>query len=149
MWGGVVQNLSTSELNNTTNYKGCHFESCIVIIITGSVDSWSIVVDESCDTKELVEQKLKLFKNHIRLRKHSIGYMFACCERGKYMFNEYNVESSIFKKLFPTVPLVGCFGDGEFGATTIPTSKYLFIIFINVIMRTQNMHCIKHCFRKF
>lgn len=82
-------------------------------------------MDNRCDTKELVEQKLESFKNHISLRKHSIGYMFACCERGTNKFNERDVESTIFKKLFPEVPLVGCFGDGEFGENTIVNSKYL------------------------
>lgn len=112
---------------NPTSDDYVRFAFCVGITIVGSVDSWSIVVDESYKTKELVEQRLKLFKSHISLKKHSMGFMFACCERGENMFNERNVESSIFKKLFPDIPLVGCFGDGEFGETTIPTSKYLLL----------------------
>lgn len=127
VWGGVVKDLYVYNSKNPTSDDYVRFAFCVGITIVGSVDSWSIVMDESYKTKELVEQRLKLFKSHISLKKHSMGFMFACCERGENMFNERNVESSIFKKLFPDIPLVGCFGDGEFGETTIPTSKYLLL----------------------
>ncbi|XP_006611836.1 F-box only protein 22-like [Apis laboriosa] len=124
VWGGVVKDLYVYNSKNPTNDDYVRFAFCVGITIVGSVDSWSIVMDESYKTKELVEQRLKLFKSHISLKKHSMGFMFACCERGENMFNERNVESSIFKKLFPDIPLVGCFGDGEFGETTIPTKSF-------------------------
>lgn len=44
--------------------------------------------------------------------------MFACKARGTEMHEEANVESTIFKRLFPKVPLAGCFGYGEFGKVT-------------------------------
>lgn len=120
VWGGVVKDLYVCSSKNLNHDERCFsYAFCVGIIIIGAIDSWSIVMDDSCNTKELVERKLKSFKNNISLRKHSIGYMFACCERGTNMFNERNVESTIFKKLFPGVPLVGCFGDGEFGENTI------------------------------
>lgn len=88
---------------------------CVALLLTGSVQTWSIVVDRKCKTKEQVEEKLKLFKQQVKLQKHSVGFMFACIARGKHMYQEENVESTIFKRLFPKVPLVGCFGNGEFG----------------------------------
>ncbi|XP_071865019.1 uncharacterized protein [Bombus fervidus] len=124
VWGGVVKDLYVCNAKNLNHDERCFsYAFCVGIIIVGAIDSWSIVMDNSCNTKELVEQKLESFKNHISLRKHSIGYMFACCERGKKMFKESNVESTIFKKLFPKVPLVGCFGDGEFGENTTSSKK--------------------------
>ncbi|XP_068972795.1 F-box only protein 22-like isoform X1 [Bombus flavifrons] len=125
VWGGVVKDLYVCNSKNISHDERCFsYAFCVGIIIVGAIDSWSIVIDEDCNTKELVEQKLESFKNHVSLRKHSIGYMFACCERGTNMFNERDVESTIFKKLFPEVPLVGCFGDGEFGENTIPSYNF-------------------------
>ncbi|KOX75318.1 F-box only protein 22 [Melipona quadrifasciata] len=125
VWGGVVKDLYVCNSKNPTHDEKCvTFAYCIGITIVGAVDSWSIVMDDDCNTKELVEQKLESFKNHISLRKHSMGFMFACCERGTNMFNERDVETTIFKKLFPEVPLVGCFGDGEFGETTIQSTNF-------------------------
>lgn len=91
---------------------------CFAILITGSIQTWSMIVDRKYNTKERVEAKLKLFKDEVKLKKHSVGFMFVCQARGTEMYNESNVESTIFKRLFPKVPLVGCFGYGEFGRTT-------------------------------
>lgn len=52
-----------------------------------------------------------------------MGFMFACKARGIGLYNEKNVESTIFKTLFPEVPLVGCFGNGEFGKNTMPVDE--------------------------
>lgn len=81
--------------------------------------TYSVLLDANCNTKERVEDKLRTFKDRVQLKKHSIGFMFACCVRGTNTFKERNVESTIFKKFFPRVPLVGCFGDGEFGKKLI------------------------------
>lgn len=78
-----------------------------------------MILEEKCNTKEQVEAKLKLLKDKVKLKKHSIGFMFACQARGTEMYKDANVESTIFKRLFPKVPLVGCFGYGEFGKITI------------------------------
>ncbi|XP_070164914.1 uncharacterized protein [Polyergus mexicanus] len=81
------------------------------------------VVDRRCSTKEQVTKRLTLFKNEVKLKKHSVGFMFACKARGSGMYDEENVESTIFKTLFPEVPLVGCFGNGEFGKNTMPIDE--------------------------
>lgn len=111
--------LVCNRKDNKNNHCG-KFPICVSVALIGSVNTWSIVVDESYNTKERIEQRLKSFKNRICLKKHSMGFMFACCARGERMFHVCNIESSIFKKLFPEVPLVGCFGDGEFGENTLP-----------------------------
>ena len=96
---------------------------CLVILITGKIQTWSTIVDKNCRTKEQIEAKLRSFKDRVKLMKHSVGFMFACSARGSHMHDEKNVESNIFKTLFPKVPLVGCFGDGEFGKKTTPVDE--------------------------
>ncbi|XP_003700790.2 F-box only protein 22-like [Megachile rotundata] len=118
VWGGVAK---YGNICNAKDSKSITFEVsfCTAIPLVGPFDTWSLIIDKTHNTKERVEQRMKLFRNRICLKRHSIGLMFACCARGKNMFQESNVESSIFKKLFPTVPLAGCFGDGEFGTNKI------------------------------
>ncbi|XP_053979460.1 F-box only protein 22-like [Hylaeus anthracinus] len=123
VWGGVARELLVCNAKDKKNRRCGEFSSCVAVALVGAMNTWSIVVDKHCKTKELIEQRLRTFKSHTCLKKHSIGFMFACCARGQSMFKEWNVESSIFKKLFPEVPLVGCFGDGEFGENSLPNES--------------------------
>lgn len=121
VWGGVLLDFYAKRTHKTKNRKTlCEkiYADCIAILITGHIQTWSTVLDKKCNTKERVETRLKLFKDEVKLKKHSIGFMFACKARGTEMYEETNVESTIFKKLFPKVPLAGCFGYGEFGKVT-------------------------------
>ncbi|KAM0724447.1 hypothetical protein ACS0PU_009528 [Formica fusca] len=100
VWGGVMKwPLST----------GCFR----VVLITGSIQSWSVVVDGR--TEEQVTKKLRLFKNQIKLKKHSVGFIFSC----KNVLEKPEMESTIFKTLFPEVSLVGCFGHKAIGKNTM------------------------------
>lgn len=46
----------------------------------------------------------------------SVGFMFACMGRGyRFYGGTVGVESAIFKRLYPRVPLFGFFGSGEIG----------------------------------
>lgn len=126
LWGGVVRNVYTQRSYNKEKFKkekksSIYSSYCVAVLITGPIQSWSIVVEENCNTKELVEEKLRLFKDQIKLRKHSMGFMFACI--GRNIDTEKNIEAIIFKTLFPNIPLIGCFGDGEFGKNTISIDK--------------------------
>lgn len=90
------------------------------------------MLSRSCRKEEQIEEKLEKFRNNIQLKKHSLGLMFACCERLK----KKEVETAVFKKVFPGVPLIGLHGDGEFGLNTLNTSKLSpFIQFWYVIAR--------------
>lgn len=72
--------------------------------------------------------------------------MFACCARGEDMFDENNLESSIFKKLFPEVPLVGCIGDGEFGTNTLSSGKlFLCMIYLTIGKILLKLHKTVQC----
>lgn len=119
----MAKDLLVCNAKDNKNDQCGEFPFCVAITLTGPIDTWSVIVDKTCKTKERVEQRLKSFKERVRLKKHSMGFMFACCARGESMFDECNVESSVFKGLFPEVPLVGCFGDGEFGENSIPSGR--------------------------
>lgn len=123
VWGGIAKDVLVCNAKDSKNDRCGEFAFCVGITLTGAIDSWSIIVGKNYKTKECVEQRIKSFRSRVRLKKHSMGFMFACCARGEYMFDECNVESTIFKKYFPEVPLVGCFGDGEFGRNSLPNGR--------------------------
>lgn len=83
--------------------------------------TWSTVLSQSCRSETLVEEHLVQFKNGISLKKHSLGFMFACCARIK----KKQAETDIFKKVFPKVPIFGLYGDGEYGLNTLIKSELL------------------------
>ncbi|XP_071561522.1 F-box only protein 22-like [Temnothorax nylanderi] len=119
VWGGVVQDIYVQRTYKEKPFHKIDVPYCVAVLITGPIQTWSTILDMKCNTKEQVEEKLKLFRDEVKLKKHSIGFMFVCRARGTTMYNESNVESTIFKRLFPKVPLAGCFGYGEFGKNTI------------------------------
>lgn len=89
------------------------------IVISGdNVRSWSTILTRDDETEESVVTKLTELKKRVQLLKHSIGLMFSCVARGSgwYDGNKKNVEATIFKNLFPTIPLIGSFGNGELGS---------------------------------
>lgn len=119
VWGGVASQSLTACCSDNPERHIRQYVRCVGIALAGPILTWSIIVDKTHKTKEQVEQRLKLLRNRVRLERHSLGFMFACCARGKALYDERHVESRIFKSLFPDVPLFGCFGDGEFGENTV------------------------------
>ena len=83
--------------------------------------------NESKVLKEL--QRLKDCKNLGDLddpNSNSFAFMFACCGRGKHFYKEKsNVESKCFRALFPHTPIIGIFGEGEFGWNYLPKGNDL------------------------
>ncbi|XP_074102644.1 uncharacterized protein LOC141529827 [Cotesia typhae] len=113
-WGGAVRNFSCS-LSGTTVTN----TSFMGIVISGdNVRSWSTILTRDDETEESVVTKLTELKKRVQLLKHSIGLMFSCVARGSgwYDGNKKNVGATIFKNLFPTIPLIGSFGNGELGS---------------------------------
>ncbi|XP_011692430.1 PREDICTED: uncharacterized protein LOC105452746 [Wasmannia auropunctata] len=127
VWGGVVENIHAQRAR-TGSCKAHRVEpfekshtSCVAVLITGLIRTWSTILERKCNTKKRIEARLMLFKDKVKLKKHSIGFIFTNKMRTGPIYNDapYNEESMIFKRLFPKVPLVGCSDYiGEFGKTT-------------------------------
>ena len=82
---------------------------CIAVVITGSIRTWSIVIECEHKTREQYEEELKSFKEKVHLQKHSVGFIFGCDTEKDQVSDLVKVES--FNRLFPKVPLIGCLGD--------------------------------------
>lgn len=91
----------------------------VVAFCGRSVEAASIIIKPKDKETEL-ENKLKLFRETGLLQDRCFAFMFACVARGFFIYREYNLESSIFHKLYPDVPLIGVFGNGEIGIDYLP-----------------------------
>lgn len=75
----------------------------------------SVILSSSVKTLQKVEDRIKTLRSNVTQSKTSFAFMFACLGRGEGLHDVRNVESSMFRKHFPTTPLVGLFGNGEIG----------------------------------
>ena len=96
--------------------SGCG--SCVAFCGDG-VEAASIVIKPK-DKEAEIESKLKLFQETGLMKDKCFAFMFACVARGYYLYKKYNVESLIFNKMYPDVPLLGVFGNGEIGMDYLP-----------------------------
>lgn len=83
-----------------------------------NLEAASIVIDKSTTD---VSKELSLFKNTGLLDSRScFAVMFSCVGKGIHKYSVPNYESSIFRMLYPNVPVVGVFGNGEIGTHCLP-----------------------------
>ena len=88
------------------------------------VKAASVLLATPINTRTKVEQELKKLKNIDFNERKSCAFMFACCGRGRTFFKgKPNVESEVFKQLYPNTPLLGIFGNGEIGLTYLPVME--------------------------
>ncbi|CAL1268837.1 unnamed protein product [Larinioides sclopetarius] len=105
--GGAIVERTESLLGSATAFCG------------PNVDAASVIINAS-DKAEEVTAKLEVFRETGLLENKCIAYMFVCVGRGYYFHEDHNVESAIFSKLYPKVPIIGVFGEGEIGVNYIP-----------------------------
>lgn len=98
-----------------------HDKSCLVsgLAICGRNVKVASVLIRSQDVREVDTTIQSLTEHGYPLHK-SFGLMYACVGRGAHVYGKHNVESSIFRKYFPSIPLLGFFGNGEVGCNFPP-----------------------------
>ncbi|XP_011307698.1 uncharacterized protein [Fopius arisanus] len=112
LWGGITKELRIGRRGEAVGT--CH--AWIAVLIGGpNVKSWSLIIGNGVRRKEEVREKFIEWRKDIQPMKHTVALMFACVGRGTYMYGVRDVEASSFKEIFPDIPLVGGFGNGEFG----------------------------------
>jgi len=86
-----------------------------------NVKAASVLLTNKVDTRGKVEAELLKLKSCELDERNSVAFMFACCGRGAAFYKrKKNVESEVFRKLFPKTDLIGIFGNGEIGMTYLP-----------------------------
>ncbi|XP_069138676.1 F-box only protein 22-like [Argopecten irradians] len=113
--GGYVDNLITSD-PSPDNASESGSSSLMCVALCGpQVRVASVVIKEDIHKAEEVEEILKQLKDCNLPEETSYAFMFACLGRGTGHYGNENVESSVFRKMFPKTPLLGFFGNGEIG----------------------------------
>ncbi|CAD6208482.1 GSCOCG00003494001-RA-CDS [Cotesia congregata] len=115
-WGGVCKDLTVMPVCKP-GLRTVSKPMWLGVLISGrNVRCWSTILTEDDDTDEAIRKKLLELKEQVEFLKHTVAYMFACTNRGSELHQgRKNVEASIFKSIFPDVPLTGSFGSGEYG----------------------------------
>lgn len=87
------------------------------LIFAGSnVKMASHILNQSIRAEKKVRAILSEFKTSGLNLMNAVGFMFACTGRGKGFYRgKKNMESGIFHELYPNIPLIGIFGNGEIG----------------------------------
>lgn len=81
-----------------------------------NVRCYSTILEPSMKSKKSIGIRLSTMQRSVRLGQFAnFAFMYACCGRGKNLFKKENVETSVFKELFPQVPIMGIFSLGEAG----------------------------------
>lgn len=95
----------------------------------GAVRAASKIVAPTVKGAETVEQELVRFRIDSGFenwdKSCTYGFMFACVARGARLHGKANVEADAFARVFPDVPLMGVFGNGEIGVNYVPTDQQL------------------------
>ncbi|XP_033751069.1 F-box only protein 22-like [Pecten maximus] len=114
--GGYVDNLITSDPNPHDDVSESGSASLMCVALCGpQVRVASVLIKEDIHKPEEVEKILKQLKDCNLPEERSYAFMFACLGRGRGHYGSENVESSVFRKMFPKTPLLGFFGNGEIG----------------------------------
>ena len=87
------------------------------IALCGSnVQVASVIIKDEVSSERNIERELCKLKDCNLPMDTTFAFMFACLGRGRaFHNNKDNVESAIFRKLFPKTPLFGFFGNAEIG----------------------------------
>ena len=88
-----------------------------------NVQAASVILGNGVHQREQIKQKLQELKKLHLSEKKSVAFMFACVGRGSGYYEEENVESSVFREVFPNTPLFGFFGNGEIGCDNLTCGK--------------------------
>lgn len=90
------------------------------------VQGATVLLTEDVSDEKPAEAAMQRLKAANIPEQNTVGFMFACVGRGfQYYRAKGNVEADAFRKLFPTVPLFGFFGNGEIGCDRIVTGNFI------------------------
>ncbi|XP_026877579.1 F-box only protein 22 [Electrophorus electricus] len=96
------------------------------LAMSGSrIQGASVLLDQDVSSPSAAEATIRRLKAANIPERNTVGFMFACVARGPNHYNnQHNVEADAFRKLFPSVPLFGFFGNGEIGCDRIVKDSY-------------------------
>ena len=67
VWGGVLQDIYVKHPDNLYKKSRYHVlrrmddPLCVALLITGCIQTWSMILDKKCETKEQAEERLRRY----------------------------------------------------------------------------------------
>ncbi|RUS71326.1 hypothetical protein EGW08_020911 [Elysia chlorotica] len=113
--GGFVNNKYLRDNEGKVSSPVGHTVLAGFALCGSSVHVASVLIRSGIETEEEVDKVVRSLKDQNLPLEHSFGLMYACVEKGINNYESRNVESGMFRKHFPTTPLLGFFGNGEIG----------------------------------
>lgn len=111
----------------------CLLSSCspgsfgaVGLTFSGSkIQGASVLLEQDVSSPKAAEDTIQRLKAANIPERNTMGFMFACVGRGHNTYNnQRNVEANAFRKIFPNIPLLGFFGNGEIGCDRIIKDNY-------------------------
>ncbi|XP_064421898.1 F-box only protein 22 isoform X1 [Latimeria chalumnae] len=91
------------------------------------IQAATVLLEQDIDNAKTAEMAMQRLKAANIPESNTIGFMCACVGRGSSYYDDINnVEADAFRKVFPSIPLFGFFGNGEIGCDRIVTGKFCF-----------------------
>ncbi|CAN8026281.1 unnamed protein product [Ixodes persulcatus] len=114
--GAVLDSLAAAQADRVV---------CAGLCFSGDgVRSASVVLPPEVRGAQAVEKELRRLKVDSGFGSwgagQTLGFAFACVARGAGHHGRPNVEADAFARVFPGVPLIGLFGNGEIGNEHLP-----------------------------
>ncbi|XP_056604809.1 F-box only protein 22 [Triplophysa dalaica] len=120
--GGQVERVFT---NDVTCCSPGSFGAVGLTFSGSKIQGASVLLEQDVSSPKAAEDTIQRLKAANIPERNTMGFMFACVGRGHNTYNnQRNVEANAFRKIFPNVPLLGFFGNGEIGCDRIIKDNY-------------------------
>jgi hypothetical protein len=116
--GGIIIDETNYFANNNSTTRKKSRDLYGLAFSGPNVRACSLVINT--ERQDLTEAKLRQFRSNLGFNPdiescETIGFIFICTGRGIHTYQTSNVESVLFRKVFPNVKLIGVYGHGEYG----------------------------------
>ncbi|KAI4483875.1 hypothetical protein M0802_013241 [Mischocyttarus mexicanus] len=115
LWLAIVDKLSFCRYNFGQHDCRIDTEFIFMFISNPSLKSYTFFIPDGCNTMARIRRRLIRFKKRVELSLHSIAFMHVSYVRVEDEL--YELDTSIFKEVFPTVDLFPFYGTGSFVGT--------------------------------
>ncbi|KAI4485594.1 hypothetical protein M0802_012699 [Mischocyttarus mexicanus] len=117
VWGATIDSAEVTYAPYFHIHTPAASANIIQIFISGNdMLAKYLFLDENCNNKEKIQEKFQNLRETINLREHSIA--FLCTSIARYK-DFYEIESVVFKEIFPEVTLAQIFSYRPFGANNL------------------------------
>ncbi|KAI4481077.1 hypothetical protein M0804_009703 [Polistes exclamans] len=107
IWGGIIDALSVCQIVYKKEFCGVDTEFSFILINSPYMNVWTELLDDDDDSEIKIKEKLRIMKEHIKLRTHSVALMHINTPR---LSKFYSLDLNIFQEIFPNLSLFPIYG---------------------------------------